>query len=100
MSKVGSISKVVINGKEIAQTNNLYRTYYIPLDNTVVGQNTIRIVIESTVRETYIRAAKALLPGGVHDFQVHDVWLAPSWVQYARTQASDFGWDWSAAFAP
>jgi len=28
------------------------------------------------------------------------VWLAKSWVQYARTQATDFGWDWSPALAP
>lgn len=27
-------------------------------------------------------------------------WISWSWVEFSRTQATDFGWDWSPALAP
>lgn len=54
--------------------------------------------IESTVKYTYEEAAR--INPKYKDYDWNYVWLSHSWVQMARTQASDFGWDWSPAIAP
>lgn len=63
------------------------------------GKNVLKVDIQSTIEYTYVY--KANYTGDlVNDYQWSYEWLAPSWVQEARTQASDFGWDWSPAIAP
>jgi hypothetical protein len=65
------VSKVLINGQAVGTTNNLYRKYFIKIDKSIVkvGENIIEIVIESTVRESYKRAAEnGKLPGNMADF--------------------------------
>lgn len=54
--------------------------------------------IESTVKYTYEQAAR--INSRYKDYDWKYVWLSKSWVQMARTQASDFGWDWAPAIAP
>ena len=66
----------------------------------VFGSNTLRIDIESTIRYTYIQGAKYTPNECCNEYQWGAVWANPSWIQFARTMANDFGWDWSLAAGP
>lgn len=52
------VAQVVVNDKKVGDIDNVYRTYYIKLDNIKEGTNSLSIQIESTVRYTYIKAAE------------------------------------------
>ena len=61
--------------------------------------NNLQIEIESTVRKTYeLKASFNDLPG--KDALFNNLLIADSYVSFARSQQTDFGWDWSGAFAP
>jgi len=63
------------------------------------GKNILKVDIQSTIEYTYVY--KANYTGDlVNDYQWNYEWISPSYVQESRTQASDFGWDWSPAIAP
>lgn len=54
LSYIGTFAKVYINDQLVASIDNLYRDYYINVGRyTVIGANTLRIDIESTVRKTF-----------------------------------------------
>jgi beta-mannosidase len=103
LDQVGVVADILVNGVKVGNVDNVYRTYFfkIPAEVLKVGEeNIVRIVIQSTVRYTYIEGAKFTPHESWIEYQWHAVWLQPSWVQYARTPANDFGWDWSLAAAP
>jgi len=100
LDKVGTFAKVFINDVEVAKLDNLYRVFHIGLGDLLeVGPNKLRIEIESTVRKTFeLRAnyTEMYQRGSIWE----KIWTTKAWVSMGRTQASDFGWDWSPALAP
>lgn len=102
LDQVGVIANISINGEQVGYTDNVYRTYFfkVPKNLVKLGANTIKIVIQSTVRYTYIQGAKFTPHESWTEYQWRATWLQPSWIQFARTPANDFGWDWSLASAP
>lgn len=58
------------------------------------------IEIKSTIRETYLRAAAYKKNVTSVETPWENTWIHESWVQNVRSQAIDFGWDWSLALAP
>ena len=100
LEKIGTFANIKLNGQLIQVTDNLFRTYYIRLDpNLLQKNNVLQIEIESTVRKTYeLKAYFNGLPG--KDALFNNLLIADSYVSFARGQQTDFGWDWSGAFAP
>ena len=101
MDKVGTIASVYVNENLVGYIDNIYRTYYLSVANELLraGVNSLRIDIESTVRYSYANAAN-YTQDVVEDYFWENMWITPSWVQQARSQQIDFGWDWSLAAAP
>lgn len=102
LDQVGTIATILVNGQEVAKTDNVFRTYHLNIPKPIlqVGENRLRIDIGSTVRYTYEMEAKYASQRLVKDFFQEHVWVTPAWVEHARTQQTDFGWDWSPALAP
>lgn len=97
---IGTFANVYINGNLVGSIDNLYREYYLDVNQyTDVGQNTLRIDILSTVRKTY-ELKGAYTKQYEEGPQYFKEWMPYSFVSYARTQQTDFGWDWSPALAP
>lgn len=102
LDSVGVIADVLVNNVKIGSVNNLYRVFYLNVPYGVLkkGKNTLEIKIESTIRYTYIKAAQYSSMTFSEDYEFFGTWLTPNWVQFARTMAIDFGWDWSLSAAP
>ena len=56
---MGVIANVSVNGVKIGYLDNLYRTYFLKIKSSdlIVGFNTLRIDIASTVEYTYVHHA-------------------------------------------
>lgn len=61
--------------------------------------NTLTFAIDSTIRYTYEQHAKYKGHKYIEDTAPYMI-LEKSYVSFARTQAMDFGWDWSLTVAP
>lgn len=101
LDKVGTIADIYLNGNLIESIDSIYRTYYVSLpQQSVTGYYNLTIEIKSTVRETYIRASNYTQDVISVETPWENIWVSPSWIQDARSQQIDFGWDWSLAMAP
>lgn len=60
LDQIGVFGEVYVNENFVGSTDNLYRTFFIDLEDWVVkvGENTLRIDIQSTVRKTFLLSAK------------------------------------------
>jgi len=101
LDNVGTHASFKLNGKDVGQTDNLFRNYFFDLDNLYVDgrPNRLEIKIDSTVRKTFeIRAMYDKMPG--QDPFWNYLWLKENWIAMSRTQQTDFGWDWGPAIVP
>jgi len=102
LEKVGTIATIWVNGHQIGNADNVFRTYYMQIESSILkaGENKLRVDISSTVRYTYEQEANYTNKRLVKDFFQEHVWVSPAWIEHARSQQTDFGWDWSPALAP
>lgn len=77
LDQVGVVANISINGVQVGFTDNVYRTYFfkVPKNLLNLGSNTIKIVIQSTVRYTYIQGAKFTPHESWNEYQWGHVWL-------------------------
>ena len=84
LEKIGSIADIYINGYLVSTVDNIYRDYYfdvnVPINVKPLLPHTIQVVIRSTVRESYLRAAN-YTKGTTEDYFWSNIWITPSWVQ-------------------
>jgi beta-mannosidase len=100
LSTVGTISKVYLNGVKIGATDNIFRTFYFPITKAMIkDQNTLSFAIDSTLRYTYQQHA-AYKGHKYNEDLAPYMTIQKSYISFARTQAMDFGWDWSLTVAP
>lgn len=69
------------------------------MTSAVEGLNRLRIDLESTIRYAYANEAN-YTKDVAEDYFWENEWITQAEVEQARTQAQDFGWDWSLAAAP
>ena len=83
-----TISFVRINGKKVAQTDNMYREYEFDVKPYLkAGKNTISIDFESPYR--YVKKRKKAAPTSLKKY--FDLIPEKSWL---RKEPCNFGWDW------
>ncbi len=82
-----TLARVFINGRLLARTDNMFRTYEWDVSGFLKkGKNQIRVDFKSVL--PYIRKQQAAFPGWQHDaYKV----AHPGWV---RKEQCNFGWDW------
>jgi beta-mannosidase len=83
-----TLATLTVNSREIAVTDNMFRTYEFDVKNVLKsGKNIIRVRFDSTIPYIKKREKERRLPAwkGPHDVQ------GGSWV---RKEPCNFGWDW------
>lgn len=89
---VDTYAKVFLNGEQIAECDNMFRTWRIDVkDKLVPGENTIEVTFESVFRHDmpkYLSAPYKLQAWPNNDQS--DIWLS----LYARKAGYNYGWDW------
>jgi beta-mannosidase len=83
-----TLATISINSREIARTDNMFRTYEFPVKHLLKpGRNTMEIRFASTIPYIESREKERHLPAwkGPHDVQ------GGNWV---RKEPCNFGWDW------
>jgi beta-mannosidase len=83
-----TLATIKINSREIARTDNMFRTYEFDVKPVLKrGNNTIKIKFDSTIPYIKKRESERHLPvrKGPHDVQ------GGNWV---RKEQCNFGWDW------
>ena len=88
---IDTIADIIINGKKIAHTENMHRTYRFEIKEYLsVGNNSIKVYIYSPLKAINAYEEK---PG-------KEITVAPAGGilgnQYIRKAHSMFGWDWGA----
>ena len=83
-----TLATVVVNGKEIGRTDNMYRTYEFDVREFLRdGTNIIAITFASTIPVIQARQAEHRIPS----------WSGPKEVSgraWIRKQPCNYGWDW------
>ena len=77
LDKVGTIADIYFNGTLILQVDNLFLSYHVPLPS---GSGNLTIEIKSTVRDSYIRAAKYNKDVTKVETPWKSVWVSPNWI--------------------
>ncbi|MDX1683518.1 MAG: hypothetical protein R3336_10380, partial [Phycisphaeraceae bacterium] len=84
-----TFAKVEINGKKVAETDNMHRRYRWDVKKRLsAGENTIRVTFTSV--NEYTRKQHRRRPFRARVTESHED-AYPGWV---RKQACNFGWDW------
>ncbi len=84
-----TLATIIINGKELASTNNMYRSYEFDIKSLLKeGDNTIKIHFDAPMPYLREKEEERYLPAwSVGDHRLN----SGSWI---RKQPSNFGWDW------
>ncbi len=85
-----TVSTIVVNGVQVAATENMHRTYRVPVTDLLPTGNTLEVNFSSPRR---VGAEKRDAFGG-RPFTFDDV------TPFLRKMACDFGWDWGPDLAP
>lgn len=86
-----TLAVLTINGKELARTNNMHRTYRFAVKEYLrEGENEIRILFQSTLK--YMKEYQPAEGKEIHVIPVGGM----EGNQYLRKAHSMFGWDWGA----
>lgn len=89
---VDTYAQVFLNGAQIAECDNMFRTWRIDVkDKLVPGENTVEVVFESVFKHDmpkYLSAPYKLQAWPNNDRS--DIWLS----LYARKAGYNYGWDW------
>ncbi|MBR4072592.1 MAG: glycoside hydrolase family 2 protein, partial [Clostridia bacterium] len=86
-----TLSKICINGKEVARTNNMHRMYEFEVQDLLIdGENSIEITFFSPNK--YIKEQERLYPIGVNLPDLNALIGYP----HLRKASCMFGWDWGA----
>jgi beta-mannosidase len=83
-----TLAAITVNSKEIARTDNMFRTWEFDVKNALKpGKNTIQVRFDSTIPYIKTRETEHHLPAwkGPHDVQ------GGNWV---RKEPCNYGWDW------
>lgn len=83
LDHIGSVGDVFVNDNFIGIADNLYRVFHFAIAEEYLreGENTLRIDIDSTIRNTFFKSAKH----NSTDHMRSNSWLSPAFVNYART---------------
>ncbi len=96
LSQVDTVAEVKINGTPVLTTDNVFRSYRADISNAARrGENTLRITLHSSVRESADRQAALPYPVPSHPRNCP----IPNGNMLRKVQC-DFGWDWNIALAP
>lgn len=84
-----TLATVIVNGKELASTNNMYRSWEFDIKSLLKeGDNTIKVHFDAPVPYLREKEKERYLPAwSVGDHRLN----SGSWI---RKQPSNFGWDW------
>ncbi len=82
-----TLATIHINNTQVAETENMFRTYEIDVKpHLVEGQNTIRVDFQAAMPYVREKQAQRRLPAWTHDKLEGGNWL--------RKEPCNFGWDW------
>ncbi|MBM1220586.1 glycoside hydrolase family 2 protein [Ponticoccus sp. SC2-23] len=95
LSQVDTVATVSVNGTEVAQLENAFRSYRISLAGIArTGRNEIAITFHSPVEAGRKKQ-------DAHPFEIPWSTNCPiPFGNFLRKPACDFGWDWNIALAP
>ncbi len=84
-----TLATIIINGTELASTNNMYRSYEFDIKSLLIeGENTIKVHFDAPMPYLREKEEERYLPAwSVGDHRLN----SGSWI---RKQPSNFGWDW------
>ncbi|MBU1586775.1 MAG: glycoside hydrolase family 2 protein, partial [Actinobacteria bacterium] len=85
-----TIARIVVNGRQVASTANMHRTYRIPVEGLLPEGNTLEVHFSAPRRV----GAELRDRYGVRPVAFSDV--SP----FLRKMQCDFGWDWGPDLAP
>ena len=85
-----TIARIVVNGRQVASTANMHRTYRIPVEGLLPEGNTLEVHFSAPRRV----GAELRDRYGVRPVAFNDV--SP----FLRKMQCDFGWDWGPDLAP
>mmetsp|Transcript_18493 Transcript_18493/g.28387 ORF Transcript_18493/g.28387 Transcript_18493/m.28387 type:complete len:163 (+) Transcript_18493:203-691(+) len=79
---VGTIASIYFDGEHVCNSDNLYRAVECPLNRTLEAseEHTVSIVIESTVKHSYLRKAQNYQDDVTHEYFWTNMWISESWI--------------------